>query len=116
MDLRRLGQRIKAQRIHLGLYQADVAKAIGTSRSNYAKYEAGEVDLNISTIEALARALEVPMSYFLPPGEDEWAPEGSEAAFFNGFAPEDRPAAKAIFDALRDKARRAESVIGRKAE
>lgn len=115
MDLKALGKRIQARRLYKKLKQVDVADKIGTSRSNYARYEAGDVDINITTLEAIAKALGVPLSYLVP-DDDEWAPEGESAEFFVGVAPEDQGVAQAVLESLREKARRAESVIGRKAE
>lgn len=82
MNLIELGKRIQQRRIYLGLKQIEVADAIGTSRSNYARYEAGSVDLNVSTLEALAKVLHVPKRYLDPEVDEEWAPEGDVAAFF----------------------------------
>jgi transcriptional regulator with XRE-family HTH domain len=114
MNLKEIGKRIQDRRIYLGKKQADVAEAIGTSRSNYARYEAGDVDLNVTTLEALCKALSVPMSYFVPTF-DEWVSEGTTAEFFTGVAPEGIKTLEMIRDAMREKARQ-EPVIGRKAE
>lgn len=111
-----LGQRMKARRRRLGLSQEEVALRVPTSRPNYTNWENGKVDIAASDLQLVAEALEVPMSYFFPEDQDEWAPEGEESAFFNGMAPDDRETAIAVLKVLREKAKRAESTIGPKAE
>ncbi len=117
MDLKLMGNRIKDRRVYLGLKQIDVAEAIGTSRSNYARYEAGDVDLNVSTLEALAKALNVRLSYFLPDESDDWGSNDEPIeAYYNGLPPESQSLVAAMIKAAHAEAKRAETTHGKKAE
>lgn len=53
-------------RIRRGLSLADVAKAVGTSRSQIQKLEAGERRLTLAWMIRLSRAMNVPLVEFLP--------------------------------------------------
>lgn len=52
-----LGARITAKRNELGLTQAQVAEALGVAQQTYACYEVGNRRIQVSLLQALARAL-----------------------------------------------------------
>ncbi|KRK90430.1 helix-turn-helix domain-containing protein [Companilactobacillus futsaii] len=58
-------KKIRDRRIKKGISQEEMAKAIGRySRTTYTRIENGEVSLKASELEALAKALDVPINYF----------------------------------------------------
>ena len=117
MDLNEVGRRIKDRRKYMNLTQKDVADMVNTSQSNYARYEAGEIDLSMSTITSLAKALAVPISYFFDGPDDEWAPDdGPTEAYFRGLPPESGDIIRAMLKAAHEEAQRKQKVHGRKAE
>lgn len=61
-----LGEKIRNRRVELGLTMDDLGKAIGVQRSAINKDEKGIItDLKRSTIDALAKALDVSVFYLL---------------------------------------------------
>lgn len=53
-------ERIRTRRIELGLTQDELAHMVGyTDRTSIAKIEAGKVDIQLSKLNALARALKM---------------------------------------------------------
>ena len=65
-----LAQNVSAARAAVGLSQDQLAVAAGISRATVIQLEAGEGDPRLSTLSALAAALEVPPLFFLV-GSDE---------------------------------------------
>lgn len=58
-------KKIRDRREEKGISQEEMAKAIGRySRTTYTRIENGEVSLKASELEALAKILDVPISYF----------------------------------------------------
>lgn len=55
-------KRIEAIRKSLGLSQAEVARRLGWSPPNYARIEKGRITPSLKSLEAIAEALEVPVS------------------------------------------------------
>ena len=62
-----IGELIKKVRQNNGMTQQQLADALGVQRAAISKYEKGIVPPNITTLEKIATALEVPISYFFPP-------------------------------------------------
>ena len=61
-----LAFRVETSRNDLGLTQAELAERAGISRGHVSKIESGQVtNIRRITVEALAKALEVPASYLL---------------------------------------------------
>jgi transcriptional regulator with XRE-family HTH domain len=116
MSLKLLGNRIRDRRVYLGLKQQEVADAIGTSRSNYARYEAGDVDLNYTTLQALKKVLGVKNAYLIPDEIDEWSDDSPIESYYNGLPPDTQSLVAAMIRAAHDAARRAETTHGKKAE
>lgn len=56
---RQMGKTVRQIRLAKGLSQAEVAKRAGLSREYINKIEAGKYDPPLSTINALAKALDV---------------------------------------------------------
>jgi transcriptional regulator with XRE-family HTH domain len=54
---RRIGKQIKAARIEAGLSQEGVAKAIGMTRTNYARIEYGKTNVTIESLLKIADGL-----------------------------------------------------------
>ena len=67
-----LGNAIKICRVHRGLTQAQLAKAAGISLSYLSLLEHDKRDANVSTLEAIARGLGIPLSllFFLASDRD----------------------------------------------
>lgn len=70
-DLIALGNRIAARRYDLGLRQEDVADAIGCSRSQVANIERGAIDVPLSRLTAIAKALNTSVGVLI--GEVQFA-------------------------------------------
>ena len=62
---RRIGKQIKAARIDAGLSQESVAKAIGMSRTNYARIEYGLTNVTIESLLRIADGLGVKLTVAL---------------------------------------------------
>ena len=56
------GKRLISVRKSLGITQAEVARRLGWSPSNYARLERGRVTPSLKSLEAIARVLDVPLS------------------------------------------------------
>jgi transcriptional regulator with XRE-family HTH domain len=79
-----IGQRIKARRQYLGYNQQTLAEQIGVSYQQVQKYENGSDRVGASRLFAIAKALEVDISYFFeeytdaPPDDDAMQRFGRE--------------------------------------
>lgn len=65
MDYKRLGQRIREERQHLNLTQADLAEAIDISDTYMGAIERGERGLTLDTLVRLSNRLGVTVDYLL---------------------------------------------------
>jgi transcriptional regulator with XRE-family HTH domain len=75
----RIGDRIRARRMMLGMSQTDLGTAVDVTFQQIQKYERGINRVSASTMERLAGALGVPITYFFdghPP--DNGQVHGSE--------------------------------------
>lgn len=61
-----IGKNLKQARKAKGLYQVDLAKRAGITVNHYARLERGESLPNVTTLEALSRALKIHSSDILP--------------------------------------------------
>lgn len=57
---------LKLRRVEIGFSQLDLSRAAGISREQISKIESGKADPRLSTLEALARALECPLANLAP--------------------------------------------------
>lgn len=64
-ERRQLLRALAEHREALGLSQTEVAARMGTSQSSVARLERGEADARLSTVERLAAALEVRLTWSL---------------------------------------------------
>lgn len=69
IDSKSIGLRIRTLRLERNLTQTDFAKMIFKSLRTVQKYENGEIEINISTANDIARVLDVSTSYIL--GNDD---------------------------------------------
>ena len=60
-----IGERITEQRKLKKMNQTEFAAALDKSLRTVQKYESGEIDISISTLQAISKVLEVPISYFI---------------------------------------------------
>src|SRR3954453_4902404 len=73
-----IGERIRLRRTLLGLSQAELGKALGLSFQQMQKYERGASSIGAGQLCGIARALDVPVSFFydgldgvsVPPNSD----------------------------------------------
>lgn len=65
MDYKRLGQRIREERQHLNLTQAELAEAVDISDTYMGAIERGERGLTLDTLVNLANRLGVTVDYLL---------------------------------------------------
>ena len=98
-----IGARIRARRELLGYYQGDVAKHLGMSRSNYVKYESGDVTASSIVLSEIAKFLALPVAVLY--GEEPMPIEGDDRELLNYYhrvRPEFRTAAKAAVKSMVD--------------
>jgi len=72
-----LGKRIKAIRLSKKLTQMDVAEIMGVSQPTYSEYEKKAVNCAFYTLQKIAKALNVPVS-FLVDIENEFDPKSQK--------------------------------------
>ena len=65
VSARQLGQRIREFREHQGLIQKDLAKKAGLPVRTIGRIERGEVDVRLSTLYRIAKALRMPLQRLL---------------------------------------------------
>ena len=66
-----IGAKIRMRRGELGMTQTGLAKAIGVTFQQVQKYENGKNRVGGSRLAAVAKALQVPVSYFFEQTGDE---------------------------------------------
>lgn len=59
-----IGERLRARRVAAGLTQNQLGSKVGIAGQQIQKYECGENRISISRMWAIARALDVPMTFF----------------------------------------------------
>lgn len=65
LDGKSIGLRIRALRIERGLTQTDFAKSLGKALRTVQKYESGEIELTIATVNEIAHNFGVSAAYLL---------------------------------------------------
>jgi transcriptional regulator with XRE-family HTH domain len=97
-----VGKRLRQRRRVLGLTQQKLAEDVNIRFQQIQKYESGANRISASRLWALARALDVPVSYFFEGLEGETRPPG-EASHMNGHhkAPADVFSNKETIDLVR---------------
>lgn len=72
---KKIGQRIRKVRLEQGIKQKDLARRIGISQGALTNFELGRRKISLEWLVKIARALEVPVSYFVgavePPAEED---------------------------------------------
>lgn len=99
-----VGKRLRQRRRVLGLTQQKLAEDVHIRFQQIQKYESGANRISASRLWALARALDVPVSYFFEGLEGEAAPAAAESgAHMNGHnkAPADAFTNKETIDLVR---------------
>lgn len=86
-----LGERICYRRNELHMTMEDLGNAIGVQRAAINKYEKDQIDLNVSKLKALSKALDVPIMYLL--AEDNSFEEQQLVAAYRLAIPEIKEAA-----------------------
>jgi transcriptional regulator with XRE-family HTH domain len=71
---RRIGQRIRLQRLNLGMSQEVLAKALGLTFQQVQKYERGANRVSAGRLEEIARVLEAPVTFFYDDAADAPGP------------------------------------------
>jgi transcriptional regulator with XRE-family HTH domain len=66
-----IGAQVRSHRTRLGLKAADLAAAAGISGSLMSKIETGQVSASLSTLQAVAAALNVPLAGFFAAAEEQ---------------------------------------------
>ena len=62
---KKIGQRIRKVRLEHGIKQKDLAKKIGISQGALTNFELGRRKISLEWLLKIARALDVPLSYFI---------------------------------------------------
>ena len=73
-----IGRKIQQARDEAGLSQEELASRLGLTQAALSNYELGKRQLNLTTLEKLARALERPLSYFIEDPRPERDPQEEE--------------------------------------
>ena len=72
---KKIGQRIRKVRLEHGIKQKDLARKIGISQGALTNFELGRRKISLEWLLKIARALEVPVGYFMsavePPADDD---------------------------------------------
>lgn len=71
MDYKRLGQRIRKERLKLGLTQANLSEDVDISEAYMGQIERGERNLALDTLIRLANRLSVSVDYLLKDSIDD---------------------------------------------
>lgn len=76
---KKIGQRIRKVRLEQGIKQKDLARRIGISQGALTNFELGRRKISLEWLLKIAKALDVPVSYFVgavepPPDKDALAP------------------------------------------
>lgn len=66
-SLKRLGARVRAARLAVGMTQAELAKAAGLKQPDVARIEKGEGNPTLSKLERLSAAISIPLHALLAP-------------------------------------------------
>ncbi|WP_428976988.1 helix-turn-helix domain-containing protein [Faunimonas pinastri] len=74
-----VGGRVRMRRKMLGLSQEKLGEQLGVTFQQVQKYEKGTNRIGASRLQALARTLDVPISFFFPEATGESVPVGGMA-------------------------------------
>lgn len=91
-ERRQLLRALAAHREALGLSQTEVAARMGTSQSAVARLEQGEADARLSTVERLAAALDVRVTWTLAAASPKKSPAPRRTTGRTAGRPRTRPA------------------------
>lgn len=77
---KKIGHRIRKVRLEQGIKQKDLARRIGISQGALTNFELGRRKISLEWLLKIAKALDVPMSYFVgamepPPDKDALGPK-----------------------------------------
>lgn len=78
-----VGGRIRLRRKVLGMSQEALGKKVGITFQQIQKYEKGTNRVGASRLQAMAGALDVPVSYFFPDGANDAEPPAAEKALLD---------------------------------
>lgn len=106
MDAKDLGERMKARRLYIRLSQADVAARIPVPTNTYNRWETGVNTVPTVELPNVAKALGISVSWLFSDDDQTVADDSEVAMYWNGIAPELKPAAKASLRALYEANRR----------
>ncbi len=106
-----VGSRMRMRRLLNGLTQKELAAALGVSFQQIQKYEKGVSRIGPARLQLVARALEVPISFFFEGSADIAAPEEGEtpaAAFVHRMVamPDGQQLARAFISIADSRVRR----------
>ena len=63
---REIGERVRCVRTMAGMSQADLARAAAVTRTTITHLEAGKQKVALESLYLIARALDVPVYFFIP--------------------------------------------------
>lgn len=120
---RLVGKRVKELRDAGDKSQDELGEALNMTGENVSKKETGKVPFTVAELYLVAEFFECSIVDLLPkrvPGddedEDEWAAEGSPAAFYNGLPPTEKQLLREMIKAAHALHQRNQTTHGRKAE
>jgi transcriptional regulator with XRE-family HTH domain len=103
---RRLGQRLRARRLEIGLSQERLAEMLGLTFQQVQKYEKGINRIAASRLFDIANAVEVPVSYFFeglsPKAASGVAEEGPSGLVFDTLATPEGLNLMTLFSSIRN--------------
>ena len=92
---RYVGARVRMRRLMLGMSQTNLGDALGLTFQQVQKYEKGTNRIGASRLQQIAKALQVPVSFFF-----EELPAGAKASAHGGPSPSEVSAVLATSDGL----------------
>ena len=78
-----VGARVRARRVNMSISQEKLGEALGVTFQQVQKYEKGTNRISASKLEAIARFLDVPVSYFFEPANSDPNPRSSYGPGFD---------------------------------
>jgi transcriptional regulator with XRE-family HTH domain len=72
MDMKLIGERIRAARLSKGITQTELARMVGKSQNAVSNYEIGSRVMPITDIMLFVEVLDKPLSYFFGDVEPNW--------------------------------------------
>ena len=84
-----IGQRIKECRVKMGMTQEELAEILFTKKNTISMYENGKIDIKVSILQDIAKALNTTAGYLLDGVEKAVSPDVMQVAMMLQEMPEE---------------------------